>query len=78
MNIHFAACACLALFASKETFARIDFLRQDGRLVVGKGTQNVKILAEKQTKAIAPCMPIGVKSKDKLDMCKLAHKAIST
>ena len=47
----------------RKTFARIDFLRQDGQLVVGKGTQNVKILAEKQTKAIAPCMPIGVKIK---------------
>jgi len=38
------------LFASKQTFARIDFLRQDGRLVVGKGTQNVKMFAEKWTK----------------------------
>ena len=44
----------------------------------GKGTQNVKFLAEKQTKAIAPYMPIGVKSKDDFDMCKLAHKAINS
>ena len=53
-------------------------MRQGGRLVVGKGTQNVKILAEKQTKAIAPCVPIGVKNKDNFDVCKLAHKAINT
>ena len=53
----------LTPFASKETFARIDYLRQGGRLVVGKGTQNVKNLAEKQTKAIAPCVLIGVKIK---------------
>ena len=38
------------LFASKQTFARIDFLRQGGRLVAGKGTQNVKICTEKLTK----------------------------
>ncbi len=29
-------------FASKPTFARIDFLRQDERLVDKKGTHNVK------------------------------------
>ena len=29
----------------KQTFARIDFLRQGERLVDKKGTQNVKILA---------------------------------
>ena len=40
----------LPFFASKQTFTRIDFLRQGGRLVHGKGTQNVKFLAENYTK----------------------------
>ena len=35
--------------APKQTFARIDFLRQGGRLVGKKGTHNVKFLAEKLT-----------------------------
>ena len=34
------------LFASKQTAARIDFLRQGERLVDKKGTHNVKILAK--------------------------------
>ena len=38
------------LFASNQTFARIDFLRHDGQLVGGTGTHNVKILTEKWTK----------------------------
>ena len=38
------------LFAPKQTFARIDYLRQGGRLVDRKGAHNVKILAENQTK----------------------------
>ena len=33
------------LFASKLTLARIDFLRQDERLVDKKGTNNVKFIA---------------------------------
>ena len=37
------------LFASKQTSARIDFLRQGGRLVGKKGTHNVKKYAEKLT-----------------------------
>ena len=37
------------LFAPKQTFARIDFLRQGARLVDEKGSHNVKILAEKFT-----------------------------
>jgi len=37
----------LPLFASKTTFARIDFLRQSERLVDKKGTHSVKFLAEK-------------------------------
>ena len=37
------------LFASKQTFARIDFLRQGGRLVDKKGTHNVKFLTRKLT-----------------------------
>ena len=38
------------LFASKQTSARIDFLRQGGRLVGKKGSHNVKFYAEKRTK----------------------------
>ena len=37
------------LLASKQTFARIDFLRQGERLVDKKGTHNVKNYAEKLT-----------------------------
>jgi len=37
-------------FASKRTFARIDFLRQGWRLVDRKGAHNVKIYAEKLTR----------------------------
>jgi len=37
------------LLASKQTFARIDFLRQGRRLVGKKGTHNVKIRTEKLT-----------------------------
>ena len=48
--IHLACIYILPLFASKLTSARIDFLRQGGRLVNRKGTQNVKIYAENQTK----------------------------
>ncbi len=40
----------LNFFASKQTFARIDFLRQGVRLMSGKGTHNVKFLTENQTK----------------------------
>ncbi len=39
------------LLASKQTSARIDFLRQGGRLVDGKGTFCVKFLAESLTNA---------------------------
>ena len=49
MNIHFAACTCQPYFASKQTSARIDFLRQDERLVDRKGTFSVKFLTEKIT-----------------------------
>jgi len=38
------------LFAPKQTFVRIDFLRQGARLVDEKGSHNVKILAEKFTR----------------------------
>jgi hypothetical protein len=41
----------LPLFASKQTSARIDYLRQGGQLVDKKGTHNVKNLAEKYTKS---------------------------
>ena len=42
------------LFASKQTSARIDFLRQGERLVNEKGTYYVKFLTENQTKPIMP------------------------
>ena len=38
------------LLTPKQTFTRIDFLRQGERLVRRKGIQNVKILAEKITR----------------------------
>ena len=38
-------------FALKQTFARIDYLRQGEQLVDKKGTFNVKILTEKWTKS---------------------------
>ena len=38
------------LWASKQTFARIDFLRQDEQLVDKKATYSVKFLTEKFTK----------------------------
>ena len=38
------------LLASKQTFARIDFLGQGGRLVTRKGTHNVKNLCRKVDK----------------------------
>jgi len=50
INIHFAALTCYPLFAPKQAFARIDFLRQCERLVSRKGSNNVKILAENKTK----------------------------
>ena len=37
------------LFTPKQTFARIDFLRQGARLVDEKGSHNVKIYTEKFT-----------------------------
>ena len=47
------------LFASKQTFARIDFLRQGERLVDEKGTYYVKFLTKNQTKQ-ARCKPARV------------------
>ena len=49
MHIHLACIYMHPLFASKQTFARIEFLRSDGRLVDYEGTHNVKILTEKIT-----------------------------
>jgi len=46
----------LPLFESKQTFARIDFLRQGGRLVDKKGTLNVKFLTKNQTKKTIMCV----------------------
>ena len=54
IKIHFACIYNSPFFASKQTSARIDYLRQGGRLVSRKGTQDVKFLAEKQTKTILP------------------------
>ena len=42
------------LLALKQTSARIDFLRQGGRLVDGNGTFCVKFLTESLTKAFVP------------------------
>ena len=39
-----------SFFASKQTFARIDFLRRGERLVDKKGTHNVKFLTKNQIK----------------------------
>ena len=55
MRIHFAYFYNYAHFASKQTSARIDFLRQGERLVSRKGTQNVKILTENKTIVVASC-----------------------
>ena len=52
INIHFSVCTDCPLFASKQTFARIDFLRQGERLVSRKGTHNVKICTKNQTKHV--------------------------
>ena len=49
INIHFIVFTDWPLFASKQTFARIDLLRQGARLVDKKGTHNVKFIAKKLT-----------------------------
>ena len=49
MHIHLACIYMHPLFASKQTFARIEFLRSDGQLVDYEGTLSVKNLAEKVT-----------------------------
>ena len=51
MRIHFAYVYNQPLFAPKQTFARIDFLRQGGQLVDKKATFSVKFLVEKFTMA---------------------------
>ena len=48
--IHFAAFTVYPLLASKQTSARIDFLRQGGRLVDKMGSFSVKFFAEKWTR----------------------------
>ena len=55
------------LFVSKQTFARIDFLRQGERLVDEKGTYYVKFLTKNQTKQ-AHCKPARV-GNGKEDTC---------
>ena len=52
IKIHFACIYNYPLFASKQTFARIDFLRWGEWLVQEKGTHNVNFLTKKQTKQI--------------------------
>ena len=54
INIHFIAFTSYPLFTSKQTFARVEFLRPGERLVDRKGTQNVKNLTKYQTKTITP------------------------
>ena len=54
INIHFACIHNYPLFASKQTFARIDYLRQGGRLVNRKGCFNVKFSTKNWTKTIMP------------------------
>jgi len=49
MCIHFTCIYNHPTFAPKQTFARIEFLRQGWRLVDKKGTLSVKFLAEKFT-----------------------------
>ena len=41
-------------FPSNQTSARIDFLRQGGRLVSRKGTYNVKFITKTRQKEIVP------------------------
>ena len=50
IKIHFSNIHMPPFFTSKQTFARIDYLRQGGRLVNRSGTHNVKILTKNQTK----------------------------
>ena len=50
INIHFVAFTYCPILASKQTFARIDFLRQGEQLVDKKATYGVKFLTEKLTK----------------------------
>ena len=49
MRIHFIGIHNCPLFASKQTFMRIGFLRSGGRLVAENGTHNVKKCAENFT-----------------------------
>ena len=50
IKIHFTNIHMPPFFTSKQTFARIDYLRQGGRLVNRSGTHNVKIPTRNQTK----------------------------
>ena len=56
INIHFALCTSNPRFASKQTFARIDYLRQGRRLVNGKGTHNIKICTKNCTNSGDVCI----------------------
>ena len=56
INIHFALCTSYPRFASKQTFARIDYLRQGVRLVNGKATHNVKICTKNCTNSGDVCI----------------------
>ena len=50
INIHFANIHMLPLFAPKQTFARIDYLQQDGRLVGKKALIMLKSLLKTRQK----------------------------
>ena len=65
MNIHIASIYMQPPFASKPTFARIDFLRQGGRLVDKKGTHSVKIRAEIWTESSVSAYQLTNESADK-------------
>ena len=49
INIQFVSIHITTHFASKPTFARIDFLRQGGRLLEKVASNNVKIYTENKT-----------------------------
>ncbi|MFC2265271.1 MAG: hypothetical protein ACFNM7_08645, partial [Prevotella conceptionensis] len=54
-------------FASKPTFARIDFLRQGGRLLDKKGTHSVKTRAEIWTEFNVSAYQLTNESADKFN-----------
>ena len=65
INIHFVNVHLLPLFATKPTFARIEFLRQGEQLVDKNGTLSVKISAKKLTKRPYPS-PLGERVEERI------------